>query len=81
MHDLTKDPATTLSTSITVLDKDNVAHEMECKCYLSSRGRQFVLCNGWSALSKQSGVALGDAVVFSRVGQGHFRVVRVKGGV
>ena len=81
MHDHTKDPATAVSARVTVLDERNLAHDMECKCYLSSRERHFVLCNGWSALSKQSGVALGDAVVFSRVGQGHFRVVRVKGGV
>ena len=25
---------------------------MECKCYLSSRERHFVLCTGWSSLSK-----------------------------
>ena len=81
MHDHTKDPATTVSARVAVLDEHDVAHELECKCYLSSREHHFVLCAGWSALSKQSGVVLGDAVVFSRVGQGHFRVVRVEGGV
>jgi len=81
MHDHTKDPATTVSARVAVLDEHNVLHELECKCYLSSREHHFVLCTGWSALTKQSGVALGDAVVFSRVGQGRFRVERVKGGV
>ena len=81
MHDHTKDHATTVSARVAVKDEHNVLHELECKCYLSSREHHFVLCTGWSALTKQSGVALGDAVVFSRVGQGHFRVVRVKGGV
>ena len=81
MHDHTKDNATTVSARVTVLDEHNGLHELECKCYLSSREHHFVLCNGWSALSKQSGVVLGDAVVFRRVGGGHFRVVRVEGGV
>ena len=81
MHDHTKDHATTVSARVAVLDEHNVLHELECKCYLSSQEHHFVLCAGWSTLSKQSGVVLGDAVVFSRVGQGHFRVVRVKGGV
>ena len=67
MHDPTKHPATTLSTSITVLDEHNVPLELECKRYLSSREHQFLLWNGWSALSKQSGVALRDAVGFRRV--------------
>jgi hypothetical protein len=53
---------------------------MECKCYLSSRERHFVLCTGWSSLSKQSEVAPGDAVVFRRVGGGRFQVARIKGG-
>ena len=81
MHDHTKDPATTVSARVAVLDEHDVAHELECKCYLSSREHHFVLCAGWSTLRTQSGVVLGDAVVFSRVGQGRFRVVRVKGGV
>jgi len=81
MRDHTKDPAAAVSTGVTVLDEHDVAHVMECKCYLSSREHHFVLCNGWSAWSKQSGVALGDAVVFRLVGGGRFRVVRVKGGV
>jgi len=82
IHDPTKNPATTASTSVTVLDEDNVAHELECKCYLSSRVQHFVLSNGWSALSNGSGVALGDAVVFSRVGgdQGCLQIICVKGG-
>ena len=66
---------------VAVKDEHNRLHKLECKCYLSSREHHFVLCTGWSALTKQSGVALGDAVVFSRVGQGRFRVERVKGGV
>ena len=81
LHEHTKDHATTVSARVAVLDEHNVLHELECKCYLSSQEHHFVLCAGWSALSKQSGVVLGDAVVFSRVGGGHFRVVRVKGGV
>ena len=81
MHNHTKDHATTVSARVAVLDEHDVAHELECKCYLSSREHHFVLCAGWSTLSKQSRVVLGDAVVFSRVGQGHFRVVRVERGV
>ena len=81
LHEHTKDHATTVSARVAVLDEHDVAHELECKCYLSSREHHFVLCAGWSTLSKQSRVVLGDAVVFSRVGQGHFRVVRVERGV
>ena len=80
MHDDTKNHATTVSARVAVKDEHNELHELECKCYLSSREHHFVLCTGWSALSKQSGVVRGDAVVFSRVGQGCFQGVRVKGG-
>ena len=81
MHDHTKDPATIVSARVAVLDEHDVAHELECKCYLSSREHHFVLCTGWSALSKGNGIGLGDAVLFSRVGgdQGYFQVVCVKG--
>jgi hypothetical protein len=82
VHDHTKDNATTVSARVTVLDEHNGLHELECKCYLSSREHHFVLCNGWSALSKGSGIGLGDVVLFSRVGgdQDYFQVVRVRGG-
>ena len=80
MHDQAKDPATTVSARVAILDERNVPHDVECKCYLSSREHHFVLCNGWGALSKASGFVMGDCVVFRKVGQGCFQVVRVKGG-
>ena len=82
MHDQIKDHATTASARVTVLDEHNGLHELECKCYRSSREHHFVLCNGWSAFIKGSGIGLGDAVYFSRVGgdQGCFQIVCVKGG-